>query len=97
MFSVNPFLLLEEVVKYFIIFGINITGKGLFCFRMKTLQIGSLHAVIYDKCLLSKRCTRYWSLKIWGMRRHRFYTNSDCVTLEDKIRSIYNNEFYCIK
>ena len=60
---------------------------------MKILQVCSLHSLIYDKRLLSKRSfTRYWSLKIWGMRRQWFYTNSDCVTLEDKIRSIYNNE-----
>ena len=62
---------------------------------MKILQIRSLHVLIYDKCLLSKRSsTRYknMSMKIWGMRRQRFYMNSDCVTLEDKIRSIYNNE-----
>ena len=36
--------------------------------------------------------SRYWSIKIWGMRRQRLYTNSDCVTHEDYIRSIYNNE-----
>ena len=35
----------EEVVnrKYIYIFGINITGKGLVCLRMKILQIRSLH------------------------------------------------------
>ena len=52
---------LEEVVnRKYIIFGINITGKGLVCLRMKILQIRSLHALIYDKRLLSKRSsTRY--------------------------------------
>ena len=28
---------------------------------------------------------RHWPIKIWGMRRQRFYTNSDCATLQGYI------------